>query len=75
VLARLSGKGQRRELSPEGAARFAIGAARHISDESHTAVLGLIDELIAVGAPRSSDQSVGMTRAPARIEREPVEIS
>jgi len=75
VRAWLSGRAQRRELSPEAAARFAIGAARHISDKNHAAVLGLVDELIALGASQSPEHRAVTRRSSARIEREPVAIS
>jgi hypothetical protein len=41
---------KRRSGHPEGAGSYAINAIARISDETHAAVLALIDKLIAIGS-------------------------
>jgi hypothetical protein len=53
-------------IHPESAASYAIHAAGRVCDETHAAVLELIDELIEFGAARGHLISAGPTWAPQR---------
>jgi hypothetical protein len=50
---------QERSDDPEPAGTYAVHAIGKVRDESHTAVLALVDELIAMGNPAREDSGRG----------------